>query len=139
MPVIKQKNGTLLGSNVLMKRGDEISLKVEQVDKQIKLSFTSSAPAILEIAQAEYDSRNKSWNLKITAKNFGAAVLKTQATVPPGMRFAVPPPVQIRVQPEAIKFADIWKNFPSGHPYLDKDGKTPVGYDDQCTIKLSIA
>lgn len=43
------------------------------------------------------------------------------------------------IQVEAVTFAKLWAAYPSGHPYVDGNGKTPAGYENQCAIKLSAA
>lgn len=40
----------------------------------------------------------------------------------------------------AVKFVDLWKNYPSGHPYTDPNtGDPPKGFEDQCAIKVSLS
>jgi len=39
----------------------------------------------------------------------------------------------------AIKFSDLWRNYPNHHPFVDKNGDTPKGYENQCAIKISLA
>jgi hypothetical protein len=43
------------------------------------------------------------------------------------------------VQVEAVTFAKLWASYPGGHPYVDANGKTPAGYENQCAINLSAA
>ena len=44
------------------------------------------------------------------------------------------------VQVDAVTFAKLWDSYPSGHPYVDaKTGKPPLGYSNQCAIKVSMA
>lgn len=43
------------------------------------------------------------------------------------------------LQIEAVTFAKLWESYPSGHPYVDKTGKPPPGYENQCAIKVSVA
>lgn len=44
------------------------------------------------------------------------------------------------IQVEALKFKDLWANYPSSPPYVDpKTGKVPAGYSNQCAIKVSVA
>lgn len=38
-----------------------------------------------------------------------------------------------------VAFAQLWASYPGGHPYVDGNGKTPPGYDNQCAINLSVA
>lgn len=45
-----------------------------------------------------------------------------------------------RIDVEPVKFAALWKGYPSGAPYVDpKTGKPPPGYSNQCAIKVSVA
>jgi hypothetical protein len=39
----------------------------------------------------------------------------------------------------AVTFAQLWAAYPGGHPYVDANGKTPAGYENQCAINLSAA
>ncbi len=40
----------------------------------------------------------------------------------------------------AIKFETVWKNYPGDSPCLDsKTGKIPLGYENQCAIKVGYA
>jgi hypothetical protein len=43
------------------------------------------------------------------------------------------------IQVEAVTFAKLWAAYPGGHPYVDANGKTPAGYENQCAINLSAA
>lgn len=44
------------------------------------------------------------------------------------------------VHVEAVTFAELWKFYPDGHPYVDpKTGEPPKGYENQCAIKVSVA
>jgi hypothetical protein len=43
------------------------------------------------------------------------------------------------IQVEAVTFAKLWAAYPGGHPYVDANGKTPPGYENQCAINLSAA
>jgi len=43
------------------------------------------------------------------------------------------------IQVEAVTFAKLWAVSPGGHPYVDANGKTPPGYENQCAINLSAA
>ena len=45
-----------------------------------------------------------------------------------------------KINAEPVKFAQLWAAFPSGNPYVDpKTGEPPVGYDNQCAIRVSVA
>ncbi len=39
----------------------------------------------------------------------------------------------------AITFSALWDNYPSSDPYVDKNGKAPAGYSNQCAIRLGTA
>jgi hypothetical protein len=43
-----------------------------------------------------------------------------------------------KVEIEPITFEKLWTNYPDNYPYVDKKtGKPPVGYENQCAIKIS--
>lgn len=44
-----------------------------------------------------------------------------------------------KTTPEPLRFAVLWSAYPSSKPYVDKNGKVPEGYDNQCAIKVSVA
>lgn len=38
-----------------------------------------------------------------------------------------------------MTFGKLWAKYPSDHPYVDGNGDTPKGFENQCAIKLSAA
>lgn len=45
-----------------------------------------------------------------------------------------------KVQIDAVKFADLWSNYPkTSTPYLDSKGNVPMGYENQCAIRVSVS
>jgi hypothetical protein len=45
-----------------------------------------------------------------------------------------------RINVEPVKFAALWKGYPTNPPYVDpRTGKPPPGYSNQCAIKVSVA
>src|SRR5471032_504039 len=45
-----------------------------------------------------------------------------------------------KIDVPAVHFADLWQSYPGKLPYLDpKTGKPPLGYENQCAIKVSWA
>jgi type VI protein secretion system component Hcp len=40
---------------------------------------------------------------------------------------------------ETDTFKKLWSSYESGHPYVDKNGQVPSGYDNQCAIRVSVA
>lgn len=38
-----------------------------------------------------------------------------------------------------IPFSRIWDNYPSDPPCVDKSGKPPTGWDNQCAVRVSMA
>ena len=39
----------------------------------------------------------------------------------------------------AVPFSRIWDSYPSDPPCIDKTGKPPLGWDNQCAVRLGVA
>lgn len=39
----------------------------------------------------------------------------------------------------AVPFSRIWDSYPSDPPCVDKSGKPPLGWDNQCAVRLGVA
>jgi Type VI secretion system (T6SS), amidase effector protein 4 len=45
-----------------------------------------------------------------------------------------------KIDIQAVTFEKLWGAYPSGHPYVDtKTGHAPLGYENQCAIRVSAA
>lgn len=58
-------------------------------------------------------------------------------------RARTPPPGPLagarKDKPSTARFGEVWDNYPSDAPYVDREGNVPKGYENQCAIKVSAA